>query len=145
MFYKVYTGPTAFPPQVARPGTFTTVGKTVTFNTSPYPVAIGDWLYSPSLNEVRRVTKLPGFPTAIIDSPFLSDLTNEDVYVVQVECCNCCYTQVSITNFGLANGLLNQEIFPKCTVQNIGVSPCSGPCIVFTIDATGTEISILAT
>lgn len=145
MFYRVYTGPAAFPDPVSRPGNFTSSGTTVTFDTLPIPVLVGDWIYSSTLNQVRRVTQILVSPTVKIDEPFSPDvLVPEPVFVISTTCCACCYTSASITNFGGGNGLFNGELFPDRTVLNVCASSCDGPCVVFTIDASGTKINILA-
>lgn len=138
MLYKSFVEKTCFPLPIVRGGDFTSSGLTVTLTGTNVSIEAGEWIYSASLNEVRRVREVLQNEQVTLESPFSTDIAvAEALYVADS---SVVYSKVSVSNYGLANGFLNGQTFPKKYVQNI-----EEPGAVFTIDATGTFISILAT
>lgn len=135
MVYKVYTTPSSFPEAVNLNGLFTSVGVNVT-TTVPSALVVGDYLYSTTNNELRRVMTMPTPKTLTIESAFTVDVTNQQIKIPDK---TIIYTDVSIANFGTVDGFLNGAIFPKRTIENI-----EDDVIIFTINGTGTFISVLA-
>ena len=136
MFYKVYTTPSSFPEPVNLNGLFTSVGVNIT-TTTPSALIVGDWLYSTSNNEVRKIATISGDNNLTIESAFTVDVTNEQIKIADK---SVSYEKISISNIGAADGLLNG--YDVAMGQTINIEE-SG--VAFSIDGTGTKIAISAT
>ena len=137
MLYKSFTGKTSFPLPVSLGGTFTSSGTVVTYNNIITSFLVGDYLYSTSLNEVRLITGFGGSNTINIESAFSSDITVADAIKITER---ITFSQVDVYNFG-ADGLFNGQLFPSKTIFNMEKK---NDTLVFTVDAAGTNIAILA-
>ena len=137
MFYQSFIGKTCFPLPVSMGGTFTSSGTVVTYINIITPFLVGDFLYSSSLNEVRLITGFGTGNTITIESAFSSDITVAEAIKIteRTE-----FSQVDVYNFG-ADGLFNGQLFPSKTIFNMDKK---NDRLVFTVDATGTTVCILA-
>lgn len=137
MFYQSFIGKTCFPLPVSMGGAFTSSGTVVTYNNIITSFLAGDYLYSTSLNEVRLITGFGGSNTINIESAFSSDITVAEAIKITER---VVFSQVDVYNFG-ADGLFNGQLFPSKTIFNMDKK---NDRLVFTVDATGTTVCILA-
>lgn len=76
-----------FPRSVAGTGTITTsAGGKVVIGTGTLfksQLQLGDWLYVPALNEVRRITSISSDTSLTVDSPFTSALVAAAVLITK--------------------------------------------------------------
>ncbi len=136
MYYKVFNSKTCFPEPVILNGTFSSEGINITTNTIS-TLQVGDYLYSTTNNELREVATISTPTRFTIKSAFSSDVINETIKIADK---SVSYAEASIFNFSRTDGLFNGSLFPKRSSINID----SG-IIVFTLDATGINIAVLAT
>ena len=139
MFYRTFTTTTCFPLPISVNSSFVSEGINITLNTPSTSITIGDYLYTTTNNEVRKITEVISSTQYTIETAFTSDVVEyATVYIVD-QTIN--YSEVDIINFGYASGLLNGEEFPMNLIANMKRETES---IVFTIDGTGTKFGILA-
>lgn len=137
MFYQSFSSKTSFPIPVSKNGTFTSSGATVTlFNSTD--LQAGDYLYSTSLNEVKKIISFGATNTLTIESAFTTDITVNEVIKITDR---IVFSEVDVFNYGGANGKFNGQTMANNTIFNIEKKNDS---LVFTIDGTSTSISILA-
>lgn len=135
-YYKVFTEKTCIPEPILLLGSLTTRGTIVTLaNAKVGQILVGDYIYDENQNEVRKITGYSG-NNLVIESAFTVDITTAIGIVVAGR---TLFTSVSITNIGLTDGELNNDILKKRSIVNYensdGVTP-------ITIDGTGTQIAI---
>lgn len=150
MFYKVITGKSCFPLPQLLSGTFTSSGTQVTLYNTTEAIKVGDYLYSATLNEIKKVLSFPTEGNAnsnravpekttliIIESAFSSDIVVKEALRITER---KIFTDVSVAVINTVDALFNGETFPKRTVLDI-----EDENIHFTVNGTGTAVSILAT
>ena len=136
MKYKVYDTPTCFPEPVSLTGLFTSVGINIT-TTVPTSLVVGDYLYSTTNNEVRKIVTMPTPKTLTIESAFTVDVTNEQIKISDK---SISYTKISVTNIGVADGTFNGYAF---AIGQTNIIEEAGAA--FVVDGTGTKVAVLAT
>lgn len=124
-----------FPASVGAPGvTFSTVGRVLTI-TGPITLSNGDFVYSETENQVRRIEK--GSNNVYeLDRPFASDVTNDPMNYIDGARPAC--RLIEITNTGGTTGVVNgmdiDASEPKLKWEHpTGVYPVA-------YDGTGTEL-----
>ena len=138
MFYKSYIAKTAFPEVVAYTGTFSSDGVVVTITSSSEPVRVGQYLYSTLLNEVRKLESITTQEGTVVKGTLKTSFSSnvaEEAIKVSIPI----YHNAYIANFGGADGVLNGSVLPNGGTVNIIEKE-----LAFTIDATGTGVSILS-
>lgn len=137
MFYRVFNSATCFPLPILKNGTFTSTGVAVLVNPAT-SLEVGTYIYSSSLNEVKKITEITSATQYVIESSFSSDISvAENIYISDN---SIDYKEVDILNFGGVSGLLNGYEYPNNLIANMKKDTES---IVFTIDGSGTKMSIL--
>jgi len=134
MFYQVFTSQTCIPLPVVINGAFSSSGVNITTNIVS-DLKVGQYLYSTTNNEVRKVMSQSTDKKYIIESAFTADVSSDLIYVTDD---TVTYTRAVITNFEKVNGKLNEQTLFARSVVEIDKEP-----IAFTIDGTGTSIGIL--
>jgi len=134
MFYRVFTSETCIPLPVVMNGAFSSSGVTVTTNIVS-DLKVGQYLYSTTNNEVRKVMSQSTDKKYTIESAFAADVVSDPIRVTDD---TVVYTKAIITNFEKVNGKLNEQTLFARTEVEIDKGD-----IAFTIDGTGTSIGIL--
>jgi hypothetical protein len=134
MFYRVFSTPTCFPLPVDLVGAFTSIGTAITTNVVS-TLLVGDYLYSVTNNELRKVISVESETTFTLDEAYAADVTDEQITIADK---TITYTKASISNYNNTDAEFNGETFFKRSVIDISKD------IYFTIDGLGAELSILA-
>ena len=138
MFYSVYSGKTCFPPSIALTGSFSSKGVIITTNTAT-TLSVGNYLYSTTNNELKKITKIYSTTSFAVESPFTPDVSEDNTAISDS---SIIYSRVIINNFGNASGLLNGAEYPKETIIDLIKNTED---FIFVLDGTGTKISITVT
>ncbi len=136
MFYQVFTSATCFPLPITLNGVFSSIGTKVTTNVVS-TLQVGDYLYSTSNNEVRKVISIQTVSTYTLERAFTVDVISDSIKIADK---SVVYTKISIANLDKVDGVLNGNILFKRSIVDIdnSITP-------FTLDGTGTFLSVLAT
>lgn len=137
MFYQVFSGPTCFPLPIQKNANFSSSDVNIT-TTLAVSLQIGNYLYSTTNNQLKKIISIGNSGSSfVIESAFNTDVVNDAVNIADA---SIDYYEVDIFNFGGASGLLNGEEYPNNLIANVKKENDS---LVFTIDGTGTKISLL--
>ena len=136
MFFQTIETATCFPPPVDIAGSYISSGSVITIKNAP-DLRVGDYLYNSNLNEIRKILSFATENTHNIESAFSSDVTE---YVnIEISSREKVYTKASVSNAGSGIGYLNEEEIAVGQTVDINEGE-----IYFTVDGTGTKISVLA-
>jgi len=136
MFFQTFDGPTCFPLPADIAGSYISSGAVITIKNAP-DLKVGDYLYNAALNEIKKVLAFITDNTLSIESAFSSNVTE---YVnIKIASRDKVYTSASISNAGGGIGYLNEE--EVAIGQTVDIKEGE---IYFTVDGTGTKISVLA-
>jgi len=141
-YYGHFTGKSSFPVPVSLQGLISTNGDMVTISgaNSGTPIQENDYIYEETNNEVRKVVQLTSTGVKI-EFPFSSDVTNKFLFITE----RVRYESVSVMNHGYVDGILKGATFPQRFAVLYRIDENDAPLVPFTLDATGTRITISAT
>lgn len=135
IFYQVFDSTSCFPLPVTIGGTFTSEGAFIVTNIVS-DLKVGDYLYSTTNNELKLVASIQTPTRYTLESSFTVNVVNEEIKIADK---TIVYTKASLFNFEKVDGLFNGNTFPKRSTINVDEG-----IINFTLDGTGTKISIIA-
>lgn len=136
MFFQTFEGPTCFPLPTDIAGSYVSSGAVITVRNAP-DLKVGDYLYNASLNEIKKILAFITDNILSIESAFSSDVVE---YVnIKIASRDKVYNKASISNAGSGIGYLNEE--EVAIGQTVDINEGE---IYFTIDGTGTKMSVLA-